>query len=79
MPFQMLFWRLLRRTHGQDLIEYALLGAFISLIAVAGASALGVSLDGWFGAISEVMDEGQKKSNCSGQGMISSGGKCHGG
>ena len=71
--------RLVRLTSGQDLIEYALLGAFVALLAYAGATGLGGSLNGWFGAMSEVVEEGQKKSNCSGQGMISSGGKCHGG
>jgi hypothetical protein len=56
-----------------------MVAAFIALIAIAGASSLGVSVNDWFGAVSEVIDEAEKKSHCSGQGLISSQGKCHGG
>ena len=37
---------------GQDLIEYALLGCFVSLAAAAGAQLLGTSLNGWYTGIS---------------------------
>jgi pilus assembly protein Flp/PilA len=35
---------------GQDLIEYALLSAFVALVAIAGASSLGTALNNWYGA-----------------------------
>jgi pilus assembly protein Flp/PilA len=47
-----LMMRLLRDSDGQDLIEYALLGGFISLAAAAGATALGTALDTWYDDIS---------------------------
>jgi pilus assembly protein Flp/PilA len=37
--------RFVHDTEGQDLIEYALLGGFISLAASAGMTALGTALD----------------------------------
>jgi len=43
-----LMMRLVRDEQGQDLIEYALLGAFVSLAAVAGAGVLGTKLNGWY-------------------------------
>lgn len=79
MSFRILLRRLLRRNQGQDLIEYAFVAAFIALMAIAGASSLGVSLNDWFDALTATVGGNEKKSNCSGQGMISSGGKCHGG
>lgn len=41
-----------RRTEGQDLIEYALLAAFIGLAAAASTGLVGASLDGWYEAVS---------------------------
>ncbi len=41
--------RLVREEEGQDLIEYGLLAAFISLVAVAGATLLGSNLNSWYG------------------------------
>jgi Flp pilus assembly pilin Flp len=41
---------------GQDLIEYVLIGSFVSIGALAGATALGVSLDGWYTAVSAWVD-----------------------
>ena len=38
----------IRDEQGQDLIEYALLGAFVSLAAVAGATILGTGLNNWY-------------------------------
>ena len=40
--------RFVRDEQGQDLIEYALLGSFVSLAAYAGANALGGALNGWY-------------------------------
>jgi pilus assembly protein Flp/PilA len=39
-----LFNRFVRDEQGQDLIEYALLAGFISLVAVAAITAVGTSL-----------------------------------
>ncbi len=46
------FTRLIQDEQGQDLIEYALLATFVSLVAIAGATALGNSLNGWYNAVS---------------------------
>jgi pilus assembly protein Flp/PilA len=43
--------RFIRDDQGQDLIEYALLGAFVSLAAVGGATFLGTGLNTWYNAI----------------------------
>ena len=43
-----LFTRFMRDESGQDLIEYALLAGFLSLIAATGASLVGNALDGWY-------------------------------
>ncbi len=37
--------RLVREDEGQDLIEYAMLAAFVSLVAIVGATLLGISLN----------------------------------
>ena len=42
--------RFIRDDQGQDLIEYLLLGSFVSVGALAGATALGVNLNSWYGA-----------------------------
>ena len=49
---KMLALRLLRDEEGQDLIEYALLATFVSLVAIAGASLLGTALNNWYGQVS---------------------------
>jgi pilus assembly protein Flp/PilA len=43
-----LFTRFVRDEQGQDLIEYALLGSFVSLAAYAGANILGGNLNTWY-------------------------------
>jgi Flp pilus assembly pilin Flp len=43
--------RFVREDAGQDLIEYALLGSFVSLAAYLGATALGGALNGWYSAV----------------------------
>ena len=40
--------QLVRQEHGQDLIEYALLAAFISLIATAAITAIGTRVNEWY-------------------------------
>ncbi|HXT72033.1 MAG TPA: Flp family type IVb pilin [Vicinamibacterales bacterium] len=40
--------RLIKDEEGQDLIEYALLATFVSLVAIAGATLLGNALNSWY-------------------------------
>ena len=69
-----LIGRFLRENGGEDVIEYALLAAFISLTVVAGLSQVGISLDAWYAAIANQL--ATAKSNCSPTGIGASGGKC---
>jgi len=48
--------RFIRDDQGQDLIEYALLGSFVSLAAIAGATALGTALNGWYTSVQGRVD-----------------------
>jgi pilus assembly protein Flp/PilA len=48
--------RVVREEDGQDLIEYALIATFVSLVAAAGATLLGNSLNGWYTAVSGKVD-----------------------
>lgn len=43
-----LFAQVLREEDGQDLIEYALLAAFVSIIAVAAITSIGSQVNGWY-------------------------------
>lgn len=43
-----LFLNLVRDEQGQDLIEYALLATFVSLLAIVGAGILGTALNNWY-------------------------------
>jgi pilus assembly protein Flp/PilA len=43
--------RLVRDERGQDLIEYVLIGSFVSIGALIGATALGTNLNTWYGAV----------------------------
>ena len=43
-----LIQRGLREEWGQDLIEYALLAAFISLIAIVAVTSIGTTVDSWY-------------------------------
>ena len=52
MNLQNLLKRLLNDEQGQDLIEYALLATFVSLVAILGATALGNSLNSWYNSVS---------------------------
>jgi pilus assembly protein Flp/PilA len=51
MKLQNLFDRLLRDEQGQDLIEYALLATFVSLVAIGGATLLGNALNNWYSQV----------------------------
>jgi pilus assembly protein Flp/PilA len=44
--------RLVKDEQGQDLIEYALLATFVSLVAIAGATLLGTALNNWYSTVS---------------------------
>ena len=46
--------RFVREEEGQDLIEYALVATFVSLVASVGAGALGTNLDSWFSTMAGV-------------------------
>ena len=45
--------RLVRDEQGQDLIEYVLIGSFVSMGALLGATALGTNLDNWYNAVAD--------------------------
>lgn len=45
------FQRLVDDEDGQDLIEYALLATFVSLVAIAGARLLGMAVLDWYEAV----------------------------
>lgn len=46
-----LFIRLVRDEQGQDMIEYALLAAFISIIAVAAITTIGTGVNTIYGRV----------------------------
>ena len=43
-----MFTRFIRDDQGQDLIEYLLLGSFIAIVALVGATNLGTQLNNWY-------------------------------
>ena len=43
--------RFVRQTEGVDLVEYALLGAFVAITAYGGVRALGESLGGFYSGV----------------------------
>ena len=45
--------RFVRDDQGQDLIEYALLGTFVSLAAYVGATTLGSGLNNWYDGLGD--------------------------
>ncbi len=73
--YSSVFDRWLRETDGQDLIEYLLVGTLIAVAVVAGAMSLGNSLNEWYGAVADLVEE-WAKSNCSDTGIGASDGKC---
>lgn len=46
-----LITRFLLDEQGQDIIEYALLGSFVSIAALTGAQALATGYNSWFGDV----------------------------
>ena len=54
--------RLVADDHGATAIEYALIASLMSLAAVIGMSALGVSLQEMFGFIGSQVEEGLDKA-----------------
>ena len=48
-----LMMQLVRDEQGQDLIEYALLATFVSLLAIVGAGLLGTALNNWYSKVSD--------------------------
>lgn len=48
--------RLVRDEEGQDLIEYALLATFVSLVAIAGATLLGTALNTWYDKVEDTVN-----------------------
>ena len=50
--------RLVKDEQGQDLIEYALLATFVSLVAIVGATALGSALNNWYNAVATNVQSG---------------------
>jgi pilus assembly protein Flp/PilA len=50
--------RLVRDEEGQDLIEYALLASFVSLVAIAGAKSLGTALNNWYSIVATNVGSG---------------------
>jgi pilus assembly protein Flp/PilA len=52
-----LFVRFIREEEGQDLIEYALLATFVSLVAAIGAQLLGTALNNWYGTVATNVDD----------------------
>jgi len=48
--------RFVQDEQGQDLIEYALLATFVSLVAIAGATLLGTALNNWYDAVEDTVN-----------------------
>ena len=53
--------RFIRDDQGQDLIEYLLLGSFVSVTALVGATALGTNLNGWYDAAAQWVTGAESK------------------
>ena len=45
--------RFVRDDQGQDLIEYLLLGSFIAIVALVGATNLGKELNTWYNELGQ--------------------------
>ena len=60
-------FRWYREGSGQNLLEYALIGAFVAIAVLAGASRLGGSVNSWFVTVSEVADEARSDEAGSGE------------
>ena len=53
MSLKNLVARLVRDEQGQDLIEYAPLATFVSLVAIGGATLLGTALNNWYSKVAD--------------------------
>ena len=51
-----LITKALREERGQDLIEYALLAAFISIVAIAFITNIGVVVNSWYQGYGNTID-----------------------
>jgi Flp pilus assembly pilin Flp len=51
-----MFSRFIRDDQGQDLIEYLLLGSFIALVALVGATNLGTQINSWYDNVAGWVD-----------------------
>ena len=51
------FGRFVKDDQGQDLIEYLLLGSFISLVALLGATAMGTQVNNWYQNVAQWVDD----------------------
>jgi Flp pilus assembly pilin Flp len=59
LPMKNVITRFVRNEEGQDLIEYVLIGSFVSIGALAGATLLGTELNGWYDRVAAwVSDQG---------------------
>jgi Flp pilus assembly pilin Flp len=56
-----MFARFIRDDQGQDLIEYLLLGSFVSIGALLGASLLGTQLNNWYSDMGSWVDSAAGK------------------
>jgi Flp pilus assembly pilin Flp len=54
--FRSLLTRLGADDRGQDVIEYALLGSFVSLMGILGAGMLGTALNAWYDGVASNID-----------------------
>ena len=61
MHFKNVTMRLVSDEQGQDLIEYALLATFVSLLAIVGAGLLGTALNNWYGKVSDNVNNAAAK------------------
>ena len=62
MNLKSLFLNLVRDEQGQDLIEYALLATFVSLVAIVGATALGNALNNWYNTVASNVNNAASSS-----------------
>jgi Flp pilus assembly pilin Flp len=53
--------RFIRDDRGQDLIEYLLLGSFVAVAALVGATALGTNLNDWYQAAADWVTDAEGK------------------
>ena len=53
--------RFIRDDQGQDLIEYLLLGSFVAVAALVGATLLGTNLNNWYTAAANWVTGAQGK------------------